>query len=136
MTPRGGCNYGGLGQTELTRKAKARAEVELRREEILNSNAARKIQVWWSRVTGTYAAKLKARAEVELRREEIRMNAAALKIQSRWRIKQGKMTLHLKRQAKADKIASVVRGQELPFCYNFGSGPPGLAWRSSSTARP
>ena len=52
-------------------------KLQLVKEERENDAAARRLQVWWSRMNGSYAAKLKARAEIQLFKEEEARDKAA-----------------------------------------------------------
>ena len=61
-------------------KMKARAKMQLIKEERAQTAAAHRIQVWWSRVTGGFAAKMKARAKMQLIKEERAQTAAAHRI--------------------------------------------------------
>jgi len=46
---------------------KARAKMQMFKEEQENSKAAHQIQVWWAHMTGNFAAKMKARAKMQSR---------------------------------------------------------------------
>ena len=66
--------------TGFAAKMKANAKIQTKRED----TAVRKLQIWWSRINGSFAAKMKARAEMHLMQEEQEQTAAAVRMQRWW----------------------------------------------------
>ena len=75
---------------------KANAKIQTKRED----TAVRKLQIWWSRMNGSFAAKMKARAEMHLMQEEQEQTAAVVRMQRWWIQMNGGFAAKMKANAK------------------------------------
>ena len=100
------------------KNAKIMYEIEMK--------AAKKISIWWSRVSGNFGRKMKERAEEQMRKEEEEMHMMARRIQAAWRKKKGGMAAHLKRQAlreaEKEKKLEIVAAKKISIWWSRVSG--------------
>merc|ERR1719272_1752297 len=79
-------------------KMKARAKMQLHREEQENQKAAHHIQMWWHARTGNFAARLKARAKMQTMKED----QMAHKLQLWWHNVNGNFATRIKEGARKE----------------------------------